>query len=82
MILQFLLFVIQVANLILIGRVLLSWFPDVDRNNPFVRFLYDVTEPFLRPLRQLVPPQSGFDLSPLIAFVILMVASRVLVQIF
>ncbi len=81
MIIEFLLFLVQVANLLLIARVLMSWFPNLDYRNPLVRFLYDVTEPFLRPLRQLVPPQGGFDLSPLIAFVILFFISRVLFQV-
>lgn len=81
MIIEFLLFLVQVANLLLIARVLMSWFPNLDYRNPLVRFLYDVTEPFLRPLRQLVPPQGGFDLSPLIAFMILFFISRVLFQV-
>lgn len=30
-------------------------------------FLYDTVEPVLRPLRNLLPPMGGLDLSPMIA---------------
>ena len=35
--------------------------------------LFDVTEPVLRPLRRIVPPAGMFDLSVVIAFVIIFV---------
>ncbi len=62
------LFVLQIFRFILLARVLLSWFPDIDRNNSIVQFLFDVTEPVLQPIRQLLPPTSGIDFSPLIVF--------------
>lgn len=60
--------VLQVFQLILLARVLLSWFPDIDRSNPIVQFLYDVTEPVLRPIREMLPQTGMIDLSPLIVF--------------
>ncbi|MGB1252222.1 MAG: YggT family protein [Candidatus Promineifilaceae bacterium] len=62
---------------ILLARVLLSWFPGF-RNNPVARLLYDITEPVLSPLRGIIPPMSGFDLSPIILFVILGFIRRML----
>ena len=53
---------------ILLVRILLTWIPNIDHYNPIVRFLYDVTEPVLRPIRNALPPMSGFDLSPLVVF--------------
>jgi YggT family protein len=51
---------------ILIARAILSWV-NPDRHNPIVRFLYRVTEPVLRPIRQRLPTyQMGLDLSPLV----------------
>src|ERR671937_575739 len=50
---------------ILIARVVLSWV-GADRFNPIVRFLYRVTEPVLRPIRQRLPDTMGLDLSPMI----------------
>jgi YggT family protein len=50
---------------IIIARAVLSWV-NPDPYNPIVRFLYRVTEPVLRPIRDRLPSFSGLDLSPLI----------------
>ncbi len=53
--------------LLLFIQVIISWFkPEVLRNHP-VSLL---TEPLLRPLRRFIPPISGIDLTPLIAFLL------------
>lgn len=56
---------------ILLARVVVSWLPSMDAQHPVVRFLFNATEPVLQPLRRLLPPMSGLDLSPIIAFVII-----------
>ena len=54
----------------LLGRVLVSWIsPRYD--NPLSQFLYDMTEPILRPIRSVLPRTGMLDLSPFIAFIIL-----------
>jgi YggT family protein len=50
---------------IIVIRALLSWV-NPDPWNPIVRFLYQVTEPVLRPIRRRLP-YSGIDFSPLVA---------------
>jgi len=50
---------------ILIARAVLSWV-NPDRYNPIVRFLYRVTEPVLRPIRDRLPMFGGLDLSPMV----------------
>ena len=51
---------------ILIARAVLSWV-NPDPYNPIVRFLYRVTEPVLRPIRDRLPTFAmGLDLSPLV----------------
>lgn len=60
--------VLQVYQLILLARVLMSWLPNLDPNNPIARFLYRVTEPVLAPIRSALPPMGGIDLSPLVVF--------------
>lgn len=69
---------LQLFRLALLARIILSWFPNVDRRNPFIQFLYDITEPVLRPVREMLPPSGMFDFSPLIVFVIIQVISTVL----
>jgi YggT family protein len=66
-------YVLWIFELILLARVILSWFPNVDRSNPLIQFLYDVTEPVLRPIREMMPPTGMMDLSPLIVFLIIQV---------
>ena len=49
---------------IIIARAVVSWV-NPDPNNPIVRFLYQVTEPVLRPIRRRLPTlQMGLPRSP------------------
>jgi YggT family protein len=70
--------VIQIAIVLLIAQVVLSWlihFNVVNTRHPFVnavgRFLYQVTEPVLRPIKRIVPSLGGIDISPLILILLL-----------
>jgi YggT family protein len=82
MIQSFLLFLIQLYTLVLIARAVMTWIPNLDWRNPIVRFIYDLTEPVLRPVRQLLPPQGGMDFSPIIVFIGLSLLSRVVIVVF
>ena len=75
---QVILLILRVFEFVLLARVLLSWFPNVDRSNPIIQLLYDITEPVLRPIRDMLPPNGMFDLSPLIAFLIIQVIATLL----
>ncbi|MBL8531506.1 MAG: YggT family protein [Hyphomonadaceae bacterium] len=64
--------------IVLIVYVVISWlyaFDVVSRRNAFVnsvwRFCSAITDPFLRPLRRLIPPIAGVDLSVLVLVLIL-----------
>jgi YggT family protein len=70
--------------LILIARAILSWFPLRPDSAliPIVRFLHTVTEPLLAPFRRIIPPAGMFDLSFLVAFIVVeIVTSQVLCRI-
>lgn len=60
---------------ILIARVIVSLvqaFGNLpDALHPAARVLYDLTEPVLAPVRNLIPPVGMFDLSVLVVFLIL-----------
>jgi YggT family protein len=56
--------------LLILVRVLLSWFP-VDPSNPIIRLIWDATEPVLAPFRRVIPRIGMFDLSPLAAFLVI-----------
>lgn len=51
-------------------RIILSW-ATVGYRNRIMRFLINITEPLLSLLRRHVPPVGAFDISPIVAFVII-----------
>jgi len=64
--------------LVIIVRVILSWIKP-DPFNPLVRFIYNITEPVLQPVRKAVPPVGGtLDISPFIILLIIAVFIRFL----
>ncbi len=69
---------LQIYSFIILARVLLSWFPNVDESNPIVQFLYTATEPVLRPVRDVLPQTSGIDFSPLVVLIAISVLTRVM----
>ena len=56
--------------LLILGRVLMSWF-DPGRSNQVSRFLIQATEPLLAPVRRLLPQSGMFDFSALIVLLVL-----------
>ena len=77
-VLQIISLLLQLFELALLARIILSWFPNVDRSNPIIQFLFDITEPVLRPIRDMLPPGGMFDFSPLIVFLVIQVLTTVL----
>jgi YggT family protein len=67
--------IVLTANLYTVSltfQAILSWFgPGV--NNPASNILWSMNEPILRPIRRLVPPIAGLDLSPLFAIILMQV---------
>jgi len=53
---------------LIIVSVVLSWLGRGVRH-PFVPLVYQLTEPVLRPIRKVIPPIAGIDLSPLFALI-------------
>ena len=52
--------------LLFIFRIVLTWYPQVNLNRFPFNLVALPTEPFLVPLRKLVPPLGGVDISPVI----------------
>jgi len=61
---------ISIYILLIFMRIIFSW-GMVSYQNRIMRFLVDTTEPLLGPLRRMIPPLGGFDISPIVAFLIL-----------
>ena len=70
---------------ILIATAVMSWlvaFNVINARNDFVRslwdFLYRITEPALRPIRNILPNLGGIDISPIILILIIFFIQRVI----
>ncbi len=61
---------LSLFSLMIFVRIILSWVT-MSYKNRFIRFLVTATEPLLGPLRRHVPPVGAFDISPIVAFVII-----------
>jgi YggT family protein len=57
-------------SLLIFMRIIFSWVM-VSYSNRLMRFLVNTTEPLMGPLRRMVPPLGRFDISPIVAFIIL-----------
>lgn len=69
---------LDIYSWIIIAAALISWVSP-DPYNPIVRFLRQVTEPLLAPVRRLLPPwkTGGLDLSPLLVLIAIQFVQRV-----
>ena len=77
-VLQVLAQTLSIYTLVLLVRVLLSWFPNLDWSNPILSSVSAITDPYLNAFRGLIPPVGGLDLSSLVAFVALQLAQSLL----
>jgi YggT family protein len=85
-VLDVILLVLQLYWWLIIAAAVLSWliaFNVVNDRNDIVRaiwnFLFRITEPLLRPIRQRLPNLGGIDISPIILLIILFFIQQVIV---
>jgi len=69
---------IQIYIVILIIRILLSWFPNINWFDPPFSVLSQLTDPYLNLFRSLIPPLGGIDLSPMLAFFALQILQQLI----
>jgi YggT family protein len=69
---------LSIYLLVLLVRVLLSWFPNLDWSNPVLSSVSAITDPYLNVFRGLIPPIGGLDLSAIVAFLALQLAQGLL----
>ena len=65
-------------------RIILSWIPRIPYNRwlaAFIKFVTDVTDPYLNIFRRILPPvrmgPGALDLSPIVATFVLIIVSNV-----
>jgi YggT family protein len=70
--------------IIMLVRILLSWVPRPPSGrvtSALWHFFHESTEWYLRPFRRVIPPVGMFDLSPIVALIVLYVANAVVVRV-
>ena len=73
--------VFNILQFIIIVRVVLSWISH-NPSNQFIRIIYQVSEPILKPIRETLPITGmGFDLSPIVAFFLLGLLKKILLAV-
>lgn len=69
---------LTIYTYVLIVRILLTWFPNIDwLSQPFAA-LSQLTDPYLNLFRSIIPPLGGIDISPILAIFLLQIASSLL----
>jgi len=62
---------LALGSVLMILRIVMSWFPEVkDQEMPWA-IAYFPTEPVLGPLRKIIKPVNGVDISPIVSFAVL-----------
>ncbi|MEO0407673.1 MAG: YggT family protein [Cyanobacteria bacterium P01_A01_bin.135] len=57
---------LALMTLLFILRTVLTWYPQIDLNRLPFNIVAWPTEPFLIPLRKVIPPLGGVDITPII----------------
>jgi YggT family protein len=70
----------QALSFTIMARAILSWLAPNPYDQP-MRFLHEITEPILAPLRHIVPRIGMIDITPLIAIVILQLVAELIVRV-
>jgi YggT family protein len=66
----FIQWLIIALNVAILGRVIMSWISP-GGSDPLSSILFQITEPILKPIRKVVPSMGMFDLSPMVALILL-----------
>jgi len=53
-------------TILFLFRIVLTWYPQIDLNQLPYNLIAWPTEPFLVPMRKIVPPLGGIDITPII----------------
>ncbi|HZQ89698.1 MAG TPA: YggT family protein [Gaiellaceae bacterium] len=74
---------VSVYSLVILLYIIASWLrlPYSPWLNRIQRFLYDVSEPYLRLFRRLLPSVGPLDLSPMIGIIVLVILGQVAIRI-
>lgn len=69
---------LNIYLVLLLIRILLSWFPNLNWYDPPFSILSQLTDPYLNIFRSIIPPLGGIDFSAILAILLLQVIQGVL----
>jgi YggT family protein len=72
---------LQIYVVLIIVRLLLTWFPTIGWMQQIAATLSIVTDPYLNLFRNLIPPMGGMDFSPMLAVIVLQVTQSFILQV-
>ena len=71
----------NIIMLLMLIRVLLSWFPNVNWYKEPVYSIKKFTDFFFEPFRKIILPVGMLDLSPIVAFIVVQIIQRIIVSV-
>ncbi len=69
---------INFYSILIFIRILLTWFPNIDPDNPIVQILRQITDPVLEQARRIIPPLGMVDISSMVVLIVLYALSNIL----
>lgn len=82
---QILLMILGIVKFVMIVQIIMSWlinFQVLNVRQPLVYQIWNglsrLLEPIYRPIRKILPPMSGLDLAPLVAFIAIYAIERII----
>ncbi|KCZ56409.1 hypothetical protein HY29_08945 [Hyphomonas beringensis] len=86
-ILDLILLILRIVTFIIIVQAVLSWlvaFNVLSIQNPTIRNIWSglerITEPVYRPIRNILPPMGGLDLTPMVVLLIIFFLERLIIR--
>jgi YggT family protein len=70
--------VVTLVSLLLIANALISFAP-LEPWHPVRRTLNQLSEPILRPFRNILPPTGAIDFSPMLALIVIQILGQILI---
>ena len=72
--------VLELVTLLVFIYAVLSWIPNLNRNNAIVKFIVNAGDTICAPVRKLIPPRStgNIDLSPMVIILAIYVLQMIL----
>ncbi len=73
-------YTLEILKWLVIIRAVMSWFVAPHSRHPLVELLRRITDPILRPISAVLPDLGGIDISPIVAFILIIFLQSLIVR--